>query len=91
MHRWEQFLNSLATRGGNIFLLAVFVLMLGGLVLHTLHHAEINTEVKTVVLSTFSGFTGALIAALQGGGSRQRNGEPNPPASSATGNPSSAK
>jgi hypothetical protein len=75
MNRWETFLNSLATRGGNILLLTFFVLFLGVLVVHVLHHPETNADVKTVLLSTFSGFTGALIAALQGGGSRQRNNE----------------
>jgi len=72
---WERFLNSLATRGGNILVLLILWLVMGMLVYHVLHHAEINGEAKTVVLTTFSGFTGALIAVLQGGQSRQRGGD----------------
>lgn len=69
---WERFLNSLATRGGNILLLALLWAGMGVLVWHILHHPEVNVEAKTVVLATFSGFTGALTAMLQGGQSRQR-------------------
>ncbi len=68
MEAWKEFLDSLATRGGNIFLLALFVVGLSVLVFHVLHHSADNgSEVRTVVLSTFSTFTGALVGALTGG------------------------
>ncbi len=67
MEAWKDFLDSLATRGGNIFLLALFVVGFSVLVFHALHDAEPNAEARTVVLSTFSTFTGALVGALTGG------------------------
>lgn len=81
MSIWEHFLNSLATRGGNILVLIFFVVGLFFAVLHVLHHGEsAAVEVRTVVMSTFSGFSGALLQALVGGQSRQRAGEiPTPP------------
>lgn len=75
MERWEHFLNSLATRGGNIVILLLCASGLFFAVLHVLHHAETGTEVRTVIMSTFSAFTGALLQALMGGSSRQRQGE----------------
>jgi len=77
MEKWRQFLDSLATRGGNILLLWLCVGGFTGLVLHALHHPEVNVEVKTVVLATFSTFTGALVGALTGGASRQRSNDGN--------------
>ncbi len=73
MQTWHDFLESLATRGGNLFLLVLFVAVLGFLVFHTLHHPEVNGEVKTVILTTFSGFTGALLGALRGALPRNTN------------------
>src|SRR5271157_3428929 len=63
---WQFFLNSLATVGGNLFLLAMFVLLFLGLVLYTLHDANANTQVVTIVTSTFSSFSGALLLGLKG-------------------------
>ncbi len=78
MEAWKEFLDSLATRGGNVFLLGLFVGGFSLLVLHVLHHAEPNAEVRTVVLSTFSTFTGALVGALTGGAMmRKPNGTGN--------------
>lgn len=65
MQKWQAFLNSISTPGGNLLLLAVFVSCLLGLVLHVLHHGDDN-QVTTVILSTFSGFSGALLQALRG-------------------------
>lgn len=77
MENWEHFLNSLATRGGNIVILLCVSVLLGFGVLHILHHGEVNVEAKTVVLATFSAFTGALLQALMGGSSRQRQADRN--------------
>jgi len=64
--KWQYFLNSLATVGGNLFVLLTMVLILLGLVLYTLHDTNANSQIVTVVSSTFSGFAGALLAALRG-------------------------
>lgn len=64
--KWQYFLNSLATVGGNLLVLVLFVLLLLGLVLHVLHDQGANGQIVTVVLSTFSGFAGALLQALRG-------------------------
>ena len=63
--KWQYFLNSFATVGGNLFLLVFFVLILLGLVLHILHHGDTN-QVGTVVLTTFAAYSGALLQALRG-------------------------
>jgi hypothetical protein len=82
MQKWQQFLDSLASKGGNLFVLCVFVGSLLALVLHVLHHSDDN-QATTVLLSTFSGFSGALLAALTGqmGGQRKTdtNGVSKPP------------
>ena len=65
MQKWQAFLNSLSTPGGNLLLLCVFVSCLLALVLHVLHHGD-EGQVTTVILSTFSGFAGALLQALRG-------------------------
>lgn len=65
MPKWQFFLNSLATPGGNLFLLVAFVSLLLALVLHVLHHSD-SGQTTTVILSTFSGFSGALLQALRG-------------------------
>jgi hypothetical protein len=64
--KWQYFLNSLATVGGNLLVLVLFVLLLLGLVLYVLHDTGANAQIVTVVLSTFSGFAGALLQALRG-------------------------
>ena len=72
--KWQYFLNSLATVGGNLALLCVFVLLLLGLVLHVLHSANASDQVSTVIVTTFSAFSGALLQALRG-----RTSDTNPP------------
>lgn len=72
---WHEFLNSLATRGGNIFLLVLICLGLGCLVLHVLHHPQESQQTIAVILTTFSTFTGALMNALTGGTGKQRSGD----------------
>lgn len=67
MNRWAQFLDSLASRGGNIAILLLATGGLFGACVHLLHHGD-KSEVATVILSTFSGFSGALLNALVSGG-----------------------
>jgi hypothetical protein len=71
---WHEFLDSLATVGGNIFIL--LVLWCVGLfgVIHVLHHPEANEEARSLVLSSFSGISGALMFALT---QRQKSGNGN--------------
>lgn len=65
MTRWQQFLTSLSTPGGNLFLLVTFVVLLLVLVFHILHSSG-DAQVTTVILSTFSAFSGALLQAFKG-------------------------
>lgn len=65
MLKWQNFLNSLATPGGNLFALLLCVAAFTALVVHILHHGD-DERVVTVILSTFSGFTSALLLALRG-------------------------
>jgi hypothetical protein len=64
---WQDFLNSLNTPGGNLALLVVFVGLLLVLVLHILHRGDTQGgQATTVILTTFSAFSGALLQALRG-------------------------
>jgi hypothetical protein len=87
---WHTFLDSLATIGGNIFILFTAWCMTGVLVLHLLHNADVNKDAQQLVLSTFAGLNGAMMYALtQGrkngagsngnGGNGQRSTDPKPP------------
>lgn len=67
MDRWAKFLDSLGSRGGNIFILLLATGGLFGAAVHMLHHGD-KSEIATVILSTFSGFSGALLNALVSGG-----------------------
>ena len=65
MQAWQKFLDSLATKGGNLFVLFVCFGGLLGLLIHVLHHGDAG-NVSMVVVATFSGFAGALMATLTG-------------------------
>jgi len=65
MESWQKFLDSLATRGGNLFVLFVCFAGLLSLMIHVLHRSD-SGNVTMVVVSTFSGFSGALMATLTG-------------------------
>jgi hypothetical protein len=62
---WNKFLDSLNTPGGKLLILAFFVASLFVLVIHVLHHAD-SGQVTTVILATFSNFSGALLISLTG-------------------------
>ena len=64
MQKWENFLSSLSTRGGKIFLLMIFMLLFSALLFFV---AGLDTEVKAAFLAIFGTFGGALIGALRGG------------------------
>jgi hypothetical protein len=63
MDAWSDFTDTLNTRGGTIALLFVSCLLLGFGVLHVMHHGDTG-QAASVIISTFSGFGGALLLAL---------------------------
>jgi len=64
--RWQNFLNSLSTRGGAIFLLFVLSLIGFFITLHIVHHNEDQSMFAAGLIATVSNFTGALLLALKG-------------------------
>lgn len=64
--KWQYFLNSLATVGGNVFLLCFFVIVFLALIIYVLHGANANDRLVSTVSDTFMGFSGALLLALKG-------------------------
>lgn len=67
MNSWAKFLDSLGSRGGNIFILLMSTTGLFIAAVHILHHGD-KGDIATVIMSTFSGFSGALLNALVSGG-----------------------
>ena len=76
MQSWQKFLDSLSTKGGNLFVLFICFGGLLGLLIHVLHHGDTG-NVSMVVVATFSGFSGALMATLTGKDSKEQS-EPIP-------------
>src|ERR1700678_1265014 len=72
MQAWQKFLDSLATKGGNLLVLFVCFAGLLGLLIHVLHHGD-SGNVSMVVVATFSGFSGALMATLTGKDSKEQS------------------
>lgn len=72
MDKWKLWLDSIASKGGNILVLLVINLCLGSALMHVLHHPEINAEARALVLSSFSGAFGALLFSLQNGGGQRK-------------------
>ncbi len=68
---WDGFLESLATRGGNLFLLALFVVLFGGALIGL---EGVGDKVEGALLATFSAFVGAFVAALRGVAPQRVNG-----------------
>ena len=71
MKTWQDFLDSLSTAGGNIFVLVVCVVAIGLFVLHTAHHGS-DSELVELSKDTLAGFTGALLQSLRGNSSKQQ-------------------
>jgi hypothetical protein len=76
MQSWQKFLDSLSTKGGNLLVLFICFGGLLGLLIHVLHHGD-SGNVSMVVVATFSGFSGALMATLTGKDSKEQS-EPLP-------------
>jgi hypothetical protein len=66
MSRWQNFLNSLSTRGGAILMLFAICVVGMVVILHMIHHGEESSMFAGAVLGTFSAFSGALLLALKG-------------------------
>jgi sugar phosphate permease len=60
---WNEFTDSLNTRGGTIALLFVTCVGLAIMVVHIMHHGD-GGQAAATIISTFSAFTGALLLAL---------------------------
>ena len=74
---WSRFLDSLATRGGAIFLLFVADASLTTVILHMIHHGETNGAMAVTISTIFGNFSGALLMVLTGQDKKQTNGEKN--------------
>jgi len=68
MEKWSAFLESLASRGGNLLVMIMFVGGMLSLLVMFLYHpaSQASDRIIMVVLSTFSGFAGALLNTLVG-------------------------
>src|SRR5271154_815494 len=66
MVKWNEFLTSLGTRGGAIFILTLIFVGSMCFALHLIHHGESSSPLAASLISTFAGFSGALLMALKG-------------------------
>ena len=64
--RWSNFLNSLATSGGNLFLLAMFSLILMFTTITLMVKFGPGNPAVITIVGSFSAFTGAMIGILRG-------------------------
>lgn len=69
------FFDAVASPGGNLVLLAIFV-VLSGVAMNKVHYSD---QIDTVMISVFSAFSGALLQALTGR-VLQKKEEPTSPA-----------
>jgi hypothetical protein len=63
---WTAFLNSLATSGGNLFLLAFFSLVMMAVTALAMIKYGPTAPVVTTISGSFMAFTGAMIGILRG-------------------------
>jgi hypothetical protein len=68
---WQDFLDSLATSGGNIVTLTCCSI-LSGLMWQWVYSHDPRGTVMTAAFGVFTGFTGALLQAQKGNSSRQQ-------------------
>src|SRR5271166_5357854 len=64
--KFQYYLNCLASAGGNLFVLMIFVVIFLVLIVYVLHDANANDRLVSTVSDTFMGFSGALLLALKG-------------------------
>lgn len=63
---WTTFLNSLATSGGNLFLLAFFTLVIMFIIIPIMIYFGPSSPSVITLTGAFSAFTGAMIGILRG-------------------------
>lgn len=68
---WQDFLDSLSTKGGNILVLFCCVMVFIGVYLHIVHDGT-DATLQPVAHDLVVGFGGALLGALSAGASRQQ-------------------
>lgn len=68
---WQDFLDSLSTKGGNILVLFCCVMVFIGVYLHIVHDG-VDATLQPVAHDLVVGFGGALLGALSAGASRQQ-------------------
>lgn len=68
---WQDFLDSLSTKGGNVFVLFVSLGMLFTFMIHV-SHDQADATLISVAHDMVVGFGGALLSVLSGGSSRQQ-------------------
>lgn len=64
--KWSNFLNSLATSGGNLFLLAFFTLTLMAVTVFLMQKYGPAAPTVITIVAAFSTFTGAMVGILRG-------------------------
>jgi FtsH-binding integral membrane protein len=65
--KWQSWLDSLSSKGGQLLILCLFVIFLLALVIWVTSRDAGDSQAATVILSTFSAFAGALLTFLTGG------------------------
>jgi hypothetical protein len=72
MKAWQDFLDSLSTKGGNILLMFVALVGLMAFVHHIANDSNINESIVSAAHDMMVGFGAALLAVLSGSSSRQQ-------------------
>lgn len=72
MKRWQDFLDSLSTKGGNILVLFCGLGVLIGLMIHLTHDQTTDAAMVSAAHDMMVGFGAALLGALSGSSSRQQ-------------------
>jgi hypothetical protein len=67
MSYFERFIKQLETQGGQLLILCSFVI-LTGVAMNRLHYSD---QIDTVMISVFSGFSGALLTTLTRGATKK--------------------
>jgi hypothetical protein len=68
---WQDFLDSLSTKGGNVFVLFTALVLLMAVYIHVIHDGG-DATLGPVIHDLVVGFGGALLGALSAGSSRQQ-------------------
>lgn len=71
MKRWQDFLDSLSTKGGNVFMLFTCLCFLYMVLIHVVHDQK-DSMLVSVVHDMVVGFGGALLGGLSGSSSKQQ-------------------